>query len=419
MQTLKYQAKVTQDWDAELEPHLLPAPPTAAELAAMEAALEAKARRRATRSRILVGVAAAAVAITTPDLSLGAMGAPLMRVSMDRSVTELPATLWSPSAGAPAPVYAPVMAAEEIAPAAVTFSSRANFGEFESEVPLDFLVTGSERFDLAFAGVEMPSVQSVSISARVRRDALTAPRKADAVRAPLADLVEVQQLTVSRGFRATPAPGLRSPVASLAPVSADVSPVEQRSIAVANESVEAAFAGMIDVSAAARRAVPTAPSRQQRLPDPQRDSVADPVARVVPIPSPDAALSASAAAQAELVVKSKLDARVNGVLTGAVDFRQLDGTIAIRLGSVVDMLRDRFSASEIEHLRAGQSINAFVPLAELQAAGIPISYNPAYDEVEFGIDYNDAPNAGKVQIDQIGAPTIGTDRVGMDQIIPR
>ena len=199
----------------------------------------------------------------------------------------------------------------------------------------------------------------------------------------------------------------------------DVSPVEQRSVAVANESVEAAFAGMIDVSAAARRAIPTAPSRQPRLPDPQRGPVADPVARVVPIPSPDAALSASAAAQAELVVKSKLDARVNGVLTGAVDFRQLDGTIAIRLGSVVDMLRDRFSPSEIEHLRAGQSINAFVPLAELQAAGIPISYNPAYDEVEFGIDYNDAPNAGKVQIDQIGAPTIGTDRVGMDQIIPR
>ena len=101
---------------------------------------------------------------------------------------------------------------------------------------------------------------------------------------------------------------------------------------------------------------------------------------------------------------------------GSVDFRQLDGTIALRLGSVLDMLRDRFTAAEFAQLSAGQSGNAYVTLAQLQSAGIPINYNPAYDEVEFGIDYDDAPQAGKVQVEQIGAPTVGANRAVIDQI---
>ena len=128
--------------------------------------------------------------------------------------------------------------------------------------------------------------------------------------------------------------------------------------------------------------------------------------------------SASAAAETVLVPKTTLDARVNGVLTGSVDFQQLDGTIAIKLGSIVDMLRERFSSSELDRLQASASMDSFVTLDQLQAIGVPINYNPAYDEVEFGIDYDDAPEAAKVQVEQIGAPTIGGDRVLIDQIRP-
>ena len=122
--------------------------------------------------------------------------------------------------------------------------------------------------------------------------------------------------------------------------------------------------------------------------------------------------------EAALVPKDTLPARVNGVLTGAVDFQQGDGTIAIRLRSVVAILRDRFAASELDYVMAGQAIDAFVTLDQLQAIGVPIRYNPAYDEVEFGIDYDDAPQAAKVQIEQIGVFTDVDERAVIDQIGP-
>lgn len=391
----------------------MPGPHSAPELAALDASLEGAAPGRyATGARMMVGTAVIALAVTIPDFSLFAMGSPYARIDIDRSAPQLATTLWTPAASATAPVYATVMAAEKIAPASLTFSSRSRAEEFDRLRPLGFLTTGSERFDLAFAGVELPSPAPLrlpdglpeALSPRTpvapARSRVTTARVLDNRPAPLARLVEVPQITASRGVRLAPVPGLRVSTASLGPDSSS-----NRSLAATNESIEAAFAGAIDVSGAVRAAIPVTPRPSS-----------EPVARAVPIPVPDPALSAAAAAQTEIVQKSRLDARVNGVLTGAVDFRQLDGTIAIRLGSVLDMLRDRFSASEFEQLRLGGSANAYVTLAQLQAAGIPISYNPAYDEVEFGIDYNDAPQAKKVQVEQIGAPTAMGDSVMIDQI---
>ncbi len=185
---------------------------------------------------------------------------------------------------------------------------------------------------------------------------------------------------------------------------------------MADDAVEAAFAGELDVSGGAsdaiRRALPISSSvdAQGTLP------VEVDTARAVPIPAPDPGLVSSRAAQIELVQKTELGARINGVLTGSVDFQQRDGTIAVRLGSVVDLLRERYASAEIDRIAGSGALGTYVTLAQLQAAGVPISYNPAYDEVEFGIDYDDAPEAAKVQVEQIGAPTLGTDRVGIDQI---
>ena len=49
---------------------------------------------------------------------------------------------------------------------------------------------------------------------------------------------------------------------------------------------------------------------------------------------------------------------------------------------------------------------------------MPIRYDPAYDEVEFGIDYDDAPQSAKVQIEQIGVATTVDERAVFDQIGP-
>lgn len=355
----------------------LTGPHTAAELAAIEAGLEgARTRPKATGARLLIGTAVVAVAVTMPDLSLFAMGSPYARVEIDEPVPELSSTIWTPAAIPAAPVHVPVLTEEKLAPASLTYSSRPFADAFDKRMPLQFLDAGSERFDLAFAGTALPSPVPVRMPGLSRT-------QADARPAPHAQLVEMQQIAPVRAVETQPG----------------------RNLAPGSAALEAVFAGPIDASGAIREVAPVSP-RQTRVPTP----------RAVPIPAPDPALDAAAAAQAQVGHKTRLGARVNGVLTGSVEFRQLDGTIAIRLGSVLDMLRDRYSADQFERLSSSQSASSYVTLAQLQAAGIPISYNPAYDEVEFGIDYQDAPQAGKVQVEQIGAPTAIGESVMIDQI---
>jgi len=92
------------------------------------------------------------------------MDSPLLRLEVREPVDVLKQPVWSPAVGAPAPVYAPVMAAEVSAPASVTLSNRTALINRERVLPLDFLEQGSERFDLAFAGVEMPSPVTMAVS---------------------------------------------------------------------------------------------------------------------------------------------------------------------------------------------------------------------------------------------------------------
>ena len=350
--------------------------------------------KRLSMARLLVGTAVIGAGVAVPGISLGAMGSPLLRVEFEPTLSELPQAVLPSAALSAGPVHAPVIAAEAIAPSAITFSSRSNYGLFESELPLAVLASGSERFDLAFAGVEVPQVEMVSFAALAADIAPGNARPIDNAPAPLAGLVQVPQITESRGFatsREVIAPGTGS----------------DQSLAASNASIEAAFAGAIDV-AGVRSAIPIDDIAQS-------DAATESSFALPPV---DPAVSASAAAQAELVPKTELDARVNGVLAGSVDFQQTDGSIAIRLGSVVELMSGRFSASELEHLSSSAASDSYVTLMELQAAGVPIRYNAAYDEVEFGIDYNDAPEAAKVQVEQIGGQTSAADSVMIDQIRP-
>ena len=98
----------------------VPAPHSAPELAALDAALvDSPPTKYVIGARLLIGTAAIAVAVTVPDFSLFAMGSPYARIEMGGSKVEVPTTVWTPAARPTAPVYAPVMAAEEIAPAAL------------------------------------------------------------------------------------------------------------------------------------------------------------------------------------------------------------------------------------------------------------------------------------------------------------
>lgn len=392
----------------------VPAPHTASEKAAIEAALVAPVRKRGTlTARIMIGTAAVAMAVVLPDLSLGAIGKPETRVEMDKTLEVVPQSIWTPTARSAQPVYAPVMASDDIALNAITFSSRRIEPDFERVMPVAVLERGSERFDLAFAGgiteVELPHK---SVSASMPRQARRPSRlPLRAVRTRIIAMPQIAELpTVGReqpgmgdaGDRlsgaGSTAAGVSAPIGvTSASGSADPS---------SGTSVDNGFAGPLGVSADVRETLPIAPeARAGRA-----------VQRALPAAPSAPDVGSDALREAALVPKSKLDARINGVLTGRIDFRQLDGTIALRLRSVIGVLRDQFSDDEFAHLVSGRSADRFVTLAELQSAGIPISYNPAYDEVEFGIDYKDAPNAGKVQVPQIGTPGSAEQSVMIEQI---
>lgn len=410
-----------EDYTLRETARYVPAPHTATEKAAMEAALAIPTpvrprSRHALATRVMTGAALVAIAVVLPDLSLGAMGKPETRVAMDKAFEVLPQSLWTPTARSGQPVYAPIRAAEQIAPEAIAFSRTARDSDFNRIIPIAVLESGSERFDLAFAGgfkaVELPQARMTSLSGGLPQQAPPSPRlRSPAVRTRAIDIPQIAKLPpVERklpgvgGDRARLQNALSSAAREAVPVGA--APVNAAANTSSSISTEPAFAGPFGASADARGALPAPP----QMP------AGEDVVRALPLSpaAPDAGLDA--AREAALVPKSKLDARINGILTGHIDFRQLDGTIALRLRSVLGVLRDQFSDDEFAHLLSGTSADRYVPLAELQSAGIPVRYNPAYDEVDFGIDYKDAPNAKKVQIPQIGIPGAADQSVMIEQI---
>ena len=399
---------------------LLPGPLNAAEQAAQAAAIAAPtAKYRVNKARIAFGTAAVAVAVTMPDLSAGAMDSPYLLFELPEPSAPIDQPIWNPSVVATAPVYSSAMAAEQIAPSSLTFGNDTRFVGANQKVPLTILESEEDRFDLAFAEVAMPSLLEFAIS-----QPLPAQGRADVeavsanLAAPLrASLIDVPQITNIRSYTQSSAPGLRPSRPELDTGSHSGSSITS-SVARTNESVAAAFAGAIDVSGGVRDSLPISGPIPGSVSESSSGAGAETaqISGAVPLPATPSGLSASRAAEAELVTRSRLDARINGVVTGSVDFQQRDGTIAIRLGSVVDLLRDRYSATELDQFAGAGALGAFVTLADLQAAGIPISYDPVYDEVGFGIDYDDAPQAGKVQMEQIGSPMVGSDRALIDQI---
>ncbi|BDI59568.1 hypothetical protein [Qipengyuania nanhaisediminis] len=414
---------------------LLPGPFSAAALAAGEAALAgASQATRITHGRALVGSAVIAAAVIMPEIPLGAVDAPVMQVNLGARDAPASDPFRMPSLAASSPVFIQAMAADRLAPEALTTSAVSRRPSQERMAPLGFLATGSERFDLAFAGVALPDPEAITIAAPLASQ----PHGSFAARtaALRARLIDVPQITATRPFLPRAVREARAAETALT--------LDDRGIASlgsANRSIEAAFAGTLDVSGGVRDALPiepveragiapapvsraappvatptarTAPVREDIGVDDNRVDQADP--GLVALPAHARTLQSSREAQIDLVAKTHLDARVNGVAVGRVDFEQRGATIAVRLGSVVDLLQARFTAEELSKLRSGGAIDAYLTLDQIRAAGIPINYDPVYDEIEFGIDYQDAPQAAKVQVEQIGVPVSDQHSVMIDQI---
>ncbi|MEM8724830.1 MAG: hypothetical protein AAGE86_04820 [Pseudomonadota bacterium] len=120
----------------------------------------------------------------------------------------------------------------------------------------------------------------------------------------------------------------------------------------------------------------------------------------------------------DLNIQSQLVTRIDGQVAGELDFQQTNNALAVRLGSIVELLRDRYDMSEFERITASSASDMFVSMGQLRDAGIPITYDPVYDEFNVGTRDHRPSAAHKVQIDQIGSPHRSTERSGIDQIQP-
>ena len=244
---------------------------------------------------------------------------------------------------------------------------------------------------------------------------------------------------------AAPAP---APAAALAPVSAQPAPrgmidqvtparIAAARVAAAPAPAPAPAPASAPAPAAVRAAAPSAPApapkaatlaaaapaaRAPAAAVPAAKPATPPAAAATVVPKQAPALTAPPAAAgaspriADLEFKSRLLTRVDGRTRGQVDFQQTAAGLKVRLGSVAEVLADRLPAGELARIRGSSSADAWLSLAELQAQGIPISYDPVYDEFNIGREDTRPRAARKVHIDQISTPERSDGAAAMDQI---
>lgn len=174
----------------------------------------------------------------------------------------------------------------------------------------------------------------------------------------------------------------------------------------------------VPVAAAALPAAKPAPLAAAAPKAPAPAPLPAAVAAAVPKPAP--ALTAPASSTPPRVeapaFSARLLTRIDGRTSGEVDFQQTPAGLKVRLGSVAEVLANRLPASELARIRGSAAGNAWLSLAELQAQGIPISYDPVYDEFNIGREDTRPKAARKVHIDQISTPERGAGAGTMDQI---
>lgn len=177
-------------------------------------------------------------------------------------------------------------------------------------------------------------------------------------------------------------------------------------------------------------AAPRAPAAAPSLPRAERAKAAPAASRPAATLPPRSATPAlagiprsalrttppGAAAPSQLEVNAQLIARVDGRSAGRLDFRQTGEGLSVRLGSLATIVGDRLDPAVLARIQGSSSANIYLSLAQLQAQGIPISYDPVYDEFNIGTGDTRPKAARKVHMDQISAPERGANAAAMSQV---
>jgi hypothetical protein len=272
-----------------------------------------------------------------------------------------------------------------------------------------------------------PSLDGGALSATapspVSAPASIAPQ---AVAAPVRAVLPAGAPASAGGGATTAAP---PPVAASAPLvaprpgapTASRSMIEQVTPAriAAARAAPASAPAPVPAAAAALPAAKPAPLAAAAPKAPAPAPLPAAVAAAVPKPAPALSAPASSSAPPRIeapAFSARLLTRIDGRAQGQVDFQQTPAGLKVRLGSVAEVLADRLPASELARIRGSAAGNAWLSLAELQAQGIPISYDPVYDEFNIGREDTRPKAARKVHIDQISTPERGAGAGTMDQI---
>lgn len=265
----------------------------------------------------------------------------------------------------------------------------------------------------------IPSEPPVPPQPSSPQEALAEPRRlapAPAIVAAAVPVAQSPRTAAAAPVARVAAPAVRPkpltvPAGTAAPVASSVAP----RAATPAPSAPAKPAATALLAARPAASAPVAATRSAAAAAPQRA----PAPALAPLPQmkpQQTAPGAGKPAAFRIDVKSQLTTRIDGKTAGKVDFQQTSSGLLVRLGSIVDLLGDRYDAAQIARIRSSSASDVYLPLSQLQAQGIPISYDPVYDE--FNVGTVDArPKGGrKVHMDQISTPERGIGSTGMDQV---
>lgn len=76
--------------------------------------------------------------------------------------------------------------------------------------------------------------------------------------------------------------------------------------------------------------------------------------------------------------------RSGNEVIGQVQFQVSAAGIGVHIGQVLDLFRDRMDGTQFARLRGSQAAQTFVSLDKVRSAGVPLDYDPVYDELVLG-----------------------------------
>ena len=77
----------------------------------------------------------------------------------------------------------------------------------------------------------------------------------------------------------------------------------------------------------------------------------------------------------------RLAVRADDTVPGKVQFQVTNNVVSVNIGQVIDLFEGQLDSGLFAKLHGSQAAQSFVSLERLQASGVPLEYNAAYDEL--------------------------------------